>query len=151
MPLYEVVPRRTRPPAEAYLSACGSCTRCLDACPTGALDPEHGLDAGLCISTWTIEHRGEVPQEWTDAAAGMLFGCDICQAVCPWNLKAARRGLPPVVPDYGVLSAHAELTLADLAVLDDDEFRRRFRRTPLWRCHPEGMRRNARRILEGGE
>lgn len=147
-PLYGVVPRRTRPPARAYLSACGSCTRCLEACPTGALSAEDGLDARRCISTWTIEHRGQVPTDMRRETGGILFGCDICQAVCPWNSRASGRALPPVDPAYEVLPAHADIGLADLVDMTDAEFRARFRRTPLWRCHPEGLRRNARRVLE---
>jgi len=146
-PLYAAVPRRLRV-HKAYLTACGSCTRCLDACPTGALDPELGLDASACISTGTIEKRGQVPEHSRSATRGILFGCDICQTVCPWNQRAAGRDLPPVDAAYGTMPEHAERGLADLAVMEDEEFRRRFRRTPLWRCHPEGLRRNAQRLLE---
>lgn len=152
-PLYGVRPRRLHPPQTAPWELCGSCTRCLDACPTGALDLETGLDAHLCLSTWTIEWRGQAPPGEEGRQGGLLFGCDICQAVCPWNRRAAGRAgkvpAPPVA--YAPLSAHAELSLADLAEIDDDDFRRRFRKTPIWRCHAEGMRRNARTVLQNLE
>lgn len=149
-PLFAVAPRRHRPAPTAPWDRCGTCTACLDACPTGALDREAGLDAHRCLSTWTIEWRGQTPPGKDHEQAGLLFGCDICQAVCPWNRKAdrTRAGLPTVEPRYATLPEHAALTLADLAELGDDEFRRRFRKTPLWRCHPEGLRRNAQRVLE---
>lgn len=150
-PLFSIMPRRKQDPVTAYLSACGSCTRCIDACPTGALNRAGGLDAGACISTWTIERKGEVPPVREAQAGGLLFGCDICQAVCPWNNRAADRPLPPVVSEYGTLPEHEQIGLAELAAIGKDEFRQRFRRTPLWRCHPEGMRRNAKRVLKGGD
>lgn len=146
--LYAVVPRRRHQPTRLLASHCGTCTACLDACPTDALLPEGGLDAGRCISTWTIERQGQVPASLATARGGLLFGCDICQSVCPWNQRAARRGGPgPVAPEYAELPAHAELRLADLARMSDDEFRSRFRHTPLWRAHPDGLRRNAEAVL----
>jgi epoxyqueuosine reductase len=143
-PLYALTPRRRRAPTRLLASHCGTCTACLEACPTNALLPEGGLDARRCISTWTIEWRGQAPPESRSAQGGLLFGCDICQSVCPWNQRAAERVAPtPVRDEYAPLPEHQELRLADLARMNDAEFRRRFRRTPLWRAHPEGMRRNA--------
>ncbi|MDX2472146.1 MAG: DUF1730 domain-containing protein [Candidatus Krumholzibacteria bacterium] len=148
-PLYAIVPRRRRTPTRILANHCGSCTACLDACPTDALLPTGGLDARSCISTWTIEWRGMAPDDRRAEQGGLLFGCDICQSVCPWNQRAAERDTPlPVREQYGVLPTHGELKLADLAVLNDDDFRTRFRRTPLWRAHPEGLRRNAEVVLE---
>lgn len=149
-PLYAVSPRRRRAAPLAPVSRCGTCTRCVDACPTQAILPGGGLDAGSCLSTWTIERRGTAPPGRDAEQGGLLFGCDICQAVCPWNRRAAAQpptGLPPLREGYGELPAHAELGLADLATLDDHAFRARFRRTPLWRAHPEGLRRSAARVL----
>ncbi|MBM4129782.1 DUF1730 domain-containing protein [bacterium] len=160
-PLHGAVRRRRRAAPLAPLAPlapvtrCGTCTRCIEACPTQAILPGGGLDAAGCLSTWTIEKRGRAPDGREAEQGGLLFGCDICQAVCPWNRRASAQpppgqpppGLPPLREGYGALPAHAELGLADLARLDDDAFRARFRRTPLWRAHPEGLRRNAARVL----
>ncbi len=146
-PLYGSAARRRRAIPVAPVTRCGSCTACIDACPTQALLPGGGMDARRCISTWTIEKRGELPPG--SDAGGLLFGCDVCQEVCPWNvLAAAHPAAAPPRAEYQPLPGHAELSLADLADLADDEFRRRMRRTPLWRAHPDGLRRNARRVLD---
>ncbi|MCB1183643.1 DUF1730 domain-containing protein [bacterium] len=148
-PLYHLVRRRRREPLRTLASHCGSCTACLEACPTGALSLDGGLDARACISTWTIEWRGGTPPDRRREQGGLLFGCDLCQSVCPWNARAAERKFPSALRDeYRTLPAHAELDLADLAAITDDEFRRRFRRTPLWRAHPDGLRRNAAVVRE---
>jgi epoxyqueuosine reductase len=147
--LYTEVSRRTNPPAIPPVNLCGSCTRCLDACPTEALDLSQGLDANLCLSSWSIEWRGGAPEESAHLQGGLLFGCDICQAVCPWNNRAARRqeNLPPLNTFYDTLTDYQDLNLQDLEHISDEDFRRYFRKTPIWRCHPEGMRRNARIVL----
>ena len=143
-PLYGVVSRRARPVGPVPATRCGSCTRCLDACPTMALDLAQGLDAHRCLSTWTIEWRGGAPADQRPDQGGIVFGCDICQAVCPWNRRAAgRTDEPPLGPAYRTDPAHREIDLAELIALSAEEFRTRFRRTPLWRAHPEGLRRNA--------
>jgi epoxyqueuosine reductase len=148
-PLYATAPRRRRAAPVAPVTRCGTCTLCLEACPTQAILPGGGLDAGRCLSTWTIERRGQAPAGRDAEQGGLLFGCDICQAVCPWNRHAAR--LPatdqPPRAEYAPLPAHAELSLRDLAVLPDEAFAARLRRTPLWRAHPDGLRRNAERVL----
>ncbi len=131
------------PVGDGLATLCGKCTRCQDACPTGALNDAFRLDAHDCLSTWTIEWQGKAPANRRRAQGGLLFGCDICQAVCPWNHKAARKLLLEPRPEYSDLEAHQEIDLADLIGMDADTFRSRFRRTPLWRAHPEGMRRNA--------
>lgn len=154
-PLYSVRHRRLHPPLTAPVDLCGQCTRCLDACPTSALDPLRGLNAHRCLSTWTIEWQGQAPAGQEHLQGGLLFGCDICQSVCPWNQRAAgRKGeLPDFPEEYAPLAEHSQVRLEDLAAITDEEFRRRFRHTPLWRCHPEGLRRNAQRVrdnLKGG-
>ena len=143
--LYTSVARRRRLPEIAPVNMCGSCTRCLDACPTNALDLSKGLDANLCLSTWSIEWQGKAPAESSHLQGGLLFGCDICQAVCPWNNRADRHQneYSIVNESYTVLPSYEELSLEDLEIISDDDFRGRFRKTPIWRCHPEGMRRNA--------
>jgi len=148
-PLYAIVPRRRRLARTVMANHCGSCTACIDACPTDALLPGGGLDARSCISTWTIEWQGQAPAERQEEQGGLLFGCDICQAVCPWNQRSfARAEDSPVRTEYSPLAGHDQLDLAELAVISDDEFRQRFRRTPLWRSHPAGMRRNAQVVLK---
>lgn len=142
-PLYAVAPRGHLPTPGS--DRCGSCTRCLDACPTGAITAPRQLDAGRCLSTWTIEWRGRAPADQRARQGDHLFGCDICQEVCPWNGRAARQAprRPAPASSYQPLAEHADLDLADLLVMDAATFARRFRRTPLWRQHPEGLRRNA--------
>ena len=120
-PLFGVAVRRRRLPAHVAASHCGTCTRCIEACPTGAIASGGGLDAGSCISTWTIEWRGKAPPDRRSEQGGILFGCDICQAVCPWNQRAAENpDSPPVRSEYSALPAHAEIGLADLIELSDD-------------------------------
>jgi len=145
-PLYEVAPRGPLP--REATDRCGRCTRCLEACPTQAFAQPYVLDAGRCLSTWSIEWQGRAPAAERPRQGDRLFGCDVCQQVCPWNARAVRLASsagapPPPRPDYDPLAAHAELDLADLLTIDDEAFRRRLRHTPLWRAHPAGLRRNA--------
>ncbi len=142
-PLYQVVARGPLPAPGA--DRCGSCTRCLDACPTGAFPQPRQLDAHRCLSTWTIEWQGRAPAAERARQGDRLFGCDVCQQVCPWNRRAHRAAdqAPPPVADYAPLADHGDVDLAALLTVDAEEFRRRFRRTPLWRAHPAGLRRDA--------
>ncbi len=148
---YSMAPRRRIPLASSFVPPvhmCGSCTRCLDACPTDALDISKGMDAGLCLSSWSIEWRGQAPEGMDHKQGGLLFGCDICQAVCPWNNKADRNRehWARVNSSYEELPHYCDLKLLDLETISDEKFREFFHKTPLWRCHPEGMRRNAQRV-----
>jgi len=126
---------------------CGSCRRCLEACPTQALvpDPERAgryrLDARLCISTWTIEQKGILTDEQKEASGAHLFGCDICQSVCPWNRKA------PYTTETCFQAHETGTDLTTLARFSADEFRERFRRTPLWRSKHAGFLRNVATVL----
>jgi epoxyqueuosine reductase len=117
---------------------CGSCRRCLDACPTDALFAPYQMDATRCISYLTIEHRGEIAPELMAGMGRQVFGCDICQDVCPWNRKA------PVSADPE-LEARSELvnpTLEWLAQLEESEFERQFNGSPVRRAGFLGLRRN---------
>ena len=117
---------------------CGSCTRCLDACPTGALIAPRQMDASRCIAYLTIEKKGEVPEELREPIGRQVFGCDICQDVCPWNRQA------PVSRDQQ-FQARPELvnpSLEWLAAMDGPEFRRNFRGSPLERTGRKRIRRN---------
>jgi epoxyqueuosine reductase len=121
---------------------CGSCTRCLTACPTQAF-PEPGvLDARRCISYLTIEHRGPVPIELRSGLGSWWFGCDVCQDVCPWNRHADPRN--SAVDTAGLQSV---VDLLELTALDDVAFRQRFRHTPMWRSKRTGAIRNAAYVL----
>jgi epoxyqueuosine reductase len=118
---------------------CGTCTRCLDACPTDAFVAPYQLDARRCISYLTIELRGPIPEELRHMMDDWIFGCDVCQDVCPWNRKSpvgTESALQPTVTGLQVV-------LIDLLGLSEEEFRRRFRHTPLWRTKRSGLVRNA--------
>jgi len=118
---------------------CGTCTRCIDACPTEAILPRgtgFTIDSRLCISYLTIELRGEIPAERRDGMGAHVFGCDICQDVCPWNRRAATTGEPAFAP------RHQTPELAELAAISEEDFRRMFRDTPISRARYSGFLRN---------
>jgi len=116
---------------------CGTCTACLDACPTGAFAGPYVLDARRCLSYLTIEHRGEVPAELCGSVADWVFGCDVCQEVCPWNRKAAPAREPALAP------RGAFPPLEALLDVDRDAFRARFGASALTRAKRAGLLRNA--------
>jgi epoxyqueuosine reductase len=119
---------------------CGTCTRCLDACPTGALKSERTLDATQCISYLTIELRGPIPEHLRSSMGELVYGCDICQDVCPWNVSFARDVMP------AALNPRDDLTspdLRELLTLDDEGFRTKFRKSPIKRTKRRGLARNA--------
>jgi len=115
---------------------CGSCTRCLDGCPTAALRGSYDLDARRCISYLTIEHRGPIPRDLRAGMGNWIFGCDVCQEVCPWNERLLRRG--PETADAVALQPF----LPELLRLDEAAFRRRFRGSAVRRSKREGLLRN---------
>jgi epoxyqueuosine reductase len=115
---------------------CGSCTRCLEACPTQAFVAPYVLDARRCISYLTIEHRGPIPAELRPSAAGWAFGCDVCQDVCPWNRRA------PVTAE-AAFAARDLPALTEWVTLTDDGVRSRLRGSPLRRARRAGLARNA--------
>lgn len=122
---------------------CGTCTACLDACPTRAF-PEPGvLDATRCISYLTIEHRSPIDPELRPLMDNWVFGCDICQEVCPWNRKSPEG----TEPEFHPLPDQNPIQLRTLFELDDAAFRERFRKTPLWRPKRRGLLRNAAIVL----
>jgi epoxyqueuosine reductase len=126
-------------PDVAEIDHCGSCSRCLDVCPTQAFPAPYQLDARRCIAYLTIEHRGHIPTEFRRAIGNRVFGCDDCLAVCPWNKFAAgaRQARLAAMPGH-----HAP-PLAELLALDDASFRRRFAGTPVKRTGRDRVIRNA--------
>ena len=118
---------------------CGTCTRCLDACPTAAFVEPRVLDATRCISYLTIEHKGPIPAEMASSLNGWAFGCDICNDVCPWNERFAQGTAEPAFQPRADLDA-AGPSFFD--TMDAAEFERRFGDTPLSRAGLAGMRRN---------
>lgn len=134
-----LVDRRLEADPSFATDHCGSCTRCLDACPTQAFDGPGELDARKCISYLTIELRGPIPDEHKPGLGPWIFGCDVCQDVCPWN----RRAPTSSQVDFSPRPDNNPADLADLLTLSDEEFRKRFRGTPLFRTRRAGIVRNA--------
>ena len=131
------------PEVPIQVDHCGSCTACLEACPTEAIVAPRLLDANRCISSLTIETRGPVAPGLRSGIGDWLFGCDICQEVCPWNRFAPGSAEPSFQPRQG----QPALALAELLALDEQEFRRRFRGSPLGRAKRSGLLRSAALVL----
>ena len=123
---------------EPSLDQCGTCALCLEACPTQALVAPGVLDSNRCISYLTIEHRGEIPEEWRAAIGSHIYGCDVCQEVCPWN------GAAPVSLDaaWQPRPRWDSPELADLRRATDDELNVSLSRSAMRRAKPAGLRRN---------
>lgn len=118
---------------------CGSCTRCIDACPTRCIQPNRTLDARRCISYLTIENKAEIPVELRSPMGNWVFGCDICQVVCPWNIRFAHRnGDPAFAPREGLPLP----VLAEELALTREGFNRKFRNSPVKRAKWRGYLRN---------
>ena len=136
------VPLATDGPMPDY---CGSCTRCIDACPTDAIYEPYAVDANRCISYLTIEHKeDDIPDAIQPEFKNWIFGCDICQDVCPWNKFKYATDEPRYLPREGV----TDTELHEWAELNLDEFRRRFEESPVERATFEGFQRNVRMTLE---
>ncbi len=115
---------------------CGTCMRCVEACPTAAILPGRGIDSALCLSYLTIESRASIPEPLRDLMGAHVFGCDICQDVCPWNGRA------PVTGDPAFAPAHFAPRLDAMAALTEAEFREMFRATPISRARYAGFLRS---------
>lgn len=132
------------PDAPFTADRCGRCRRCIDACPTGCILPDRSIDARRCLSYLTIENKGTIPRELRPSVGEWLFGCDICQMVCPWNAKARPvSGLPELAPRLSDI----ELEPLDLLSLSADGFKQRFAGSPLLRAKRRGLLRNAAVLL----
>jgi epoxyqueuosine reductase len=117
---------------------CGTCTRCIDACPTAAFIAPYELDSNKCIAYLTIEKRGAIPEEMREGIGRHVFGCDICQDVCPWNRKAPVTGAEEFQAREGLVNPALEW----LAEMSAEEFREKFRGSPIRRTKRSGLRRN---------
>ena len=138
--LSAVLTQASLPWSEGIATAhCGTCRACLDACPTQAFPSAYVLDATRCISYWTIEHRGSIPESIRPELSDWLFGCDACQTVCPWNRKVETE----VDGSFAPVDWDDKRDCLFWLNLDEREFRERFRHTPFWRSRLSGMRRNA--------
>ncbi len=129
-------------PDAPMLDHCGSCTACLDACPTAAFPAPYVLDARRCISYLTIETKAPIPDELAPLMGDHLFGCDVCQDVCPWNRKPEPPDRPEFRPTEGALAP----ALEELLALDDAGFDARFAGTPVARAGRERLQESARRV-----
>lgn len=118
---------------------CGTCTRCIEACPTDAIVAPYRLDSNKCISYLTIEKRGSIPEHLRAGVGRHVFGCDICQDVCPWNRKAPASTATEFEPRPGLVNP----ALAWLSQMSEEEFREVFRSSPIRRTKRSGLRRNA--------
>ena len=138
--LAEIVTSAALQPDQPLKKSCGECDACMRVCPTGALVKPGVLDNRRCISFWTIEHRGVIPREIRPLIGDWIFGCDLCQEICPVNAR-------PAAPDADALSAFGPMIeprphLEELLTLDDETFRARFRQSAVWRTRRSGLLRN---------
>ena len=140
--LFTDVDLETDAPFEA--DRCGSCTNCLDACPTKAFTAPRTLDATRCISYLTIELKGEIPTEFRAAIGELLYGCDICQDVCPWNVRFSR---DVTEPGLRPRADRVDPNAAELLALSDHEWRARFGGSAMTRAKRRGLARNAAVVL----
>jgi epoxyqueuosine reductase len=127
---------------------CGTCTRCLDACPTDAFVEPRLLDATRCISYLTIELKGAIPEDLHAQMGTHIYGCDICQDVCPYNVKFAQELREPAfVPRAHIGERDARSLARELLAMDDEAFRAAFRNSPMKRAKRRGVARNAAVVL----
>ena len=133
------------PPFEA--DRCGTCTRCLDACPTGAFVAPRELDATRCISYLTIELRGSIPETLREAIGGNIYGCDICQDVCPWNESFAQGLREPAFRPRPVNARDAAETARQILEMSEDDYRAAYRGSAMKRAKFSGLKRNAAVVL----
>lgn len=129
--------------SEIIVDHCGTCTACIDACPTKAIIKDYVVDSNKCISYHTIENRGEIPADLKSKFDNWIFGCDVCQDVCPWNIKFAIRSW---VEEFKPVNK--ELTYQEVINLDENSFREKFAESPIKRTKLSGLVRNAKFLFE---
>jgi epoxyqueuosine reductase len=137
------------PDAPFTADHCGSCTRCLEACPTSAFVAPRVMDATQCISYLTIELKGEIESALAAKMGGFVYGCDICQDVCPWNRKFAVELADdsPFLSREFIAGKDAVTLATDILALDQEHFSAAFRKSPMKRAKLAGLRRNAAVVL----
>jgi epoxyqueuosine reductase len=123
---------------------CGTCTACIDACPTKAIVEEYVVDANNCISYLTIENKEKIPLEFKNKFENWIFGCDICQDVCPWNSKFSELTMNK---KFFPLNGNDEIALSEVLNMNEDKFKKRFERSPVKRAKLSGLKRNAEFLL----
>ena len=138
--LGEVITDLDLTPDEPIADFCGTCTACIEACPTGAITEPYVVDSNKCISYLTIEHKGEIPSEFHPQLEHWVYGCDICQDVCPWNSfrQQTREGA------FAPREQNVVPPLTDLVEMSADEFSKRFKKSPIKRTKLAGIIRNAK-------
>ena len=142
--LGEIVTTLALPVDEPAVDRCGTCTRCLDACPTGAITEPYHLDARRCISYLTIEHRGDIAVDLQQKLGEWLYGCDVCQDVCPWNSKAVVALDPALHPRF----PSGTVDLREWLSWTDDDYRATLRGSAMKRVKLPVLQRNARIVVE---
>lgn len=131
--------------SEIITDHCGSCTECIDACPTDAIVEEYVVDSNKCISFLTIENKGEISPEFKGKFDNWIFGCDICQDVCPWNIKFADQ---TTIRDFHPVEGRTEIEIDDVIEMNEDEFKEKFSVSPIKRAKLKGLKRNAEFIKQ---
>jgi epoxyqueuosine reductase len=135
------------PDAPFESDRCGTCTRCLDACPTDAFIEPRMLDATRCISYLTIELKGVIPEDLRSQMGSHIYGCDVCQDVCPYNVKFSRELREPAFAPRAIVEQDVQSLARELLAMDDEAFRIAFRNSPVKRAKRRGLARNAAVVL----
>jgi epoxyqueuosine reductase len=146
--LGEILLNLPLPPDSPAEGSCGTCRKCIDACPTGAIVQPYELDARRCISYLTIELKGRIPEDLAGKIGNRVFGCDICQEVCPFN---ERRAAPTEEPAFQPRPATQTPKLVDLLEMTEEEFREKFKGSPVKRAKWRGLVRNAQAALSSSD
>ena len=135
------------PDAPFEADRCGSCNRCLDACPTDAFVEPRVLDATKCISYLTIETKGSIPPAQREGVGGLIYGCDICQEVCPWNVRFSQEIREDAFLPRDVVSGDSRAVARRILSLNDEAFRQEFKESPMKRAKRRGLARNSAVVL----
>ncbi|GBD90133.1 epoxyqueuosine reductase [bacterium BMS3Abin04] len=123
---------------------CGTCTACIEACPTDAIIDNYLIDSNRCISYLTIENKGDIPDEFKGKFENWIFGCDICQDVCPWNKKFSRQTKEKEFLEI----KNKELPLKEILEMNREEFKTKFKDSPITRAKLNGLQRNAKFLID---